>query len=78
MSETLETLGAPSNLARVPPARIAVLYAHTGEKERAFEWLEKAYDEQSPGMPYLGALPPGLRGLQADPRSRARHRSKQS
>lgn len=27
----------------VPPSSVATFYAHAGDKERAFEWLEKAY-----------------------------------
>lgn len=49
-----EKLGEHSNLAYVPAIRIALLYAHAGEKDRALEWLEKAYEEREPFMVYLG------------------------
>jgi DNA-binding winged helix-turn-helix (wHTH) protein/TolB-like protein/Flp pilus assembly protein TadD len=39
----LETLNQKSRQSYVSPAIIAVIYAGLGEKDRAFEWLEKAY-----------------------------------
>ena len=32
---------------------IATIYAGLGEKEKAFEFLEKAYEERSPDLPYF-------------------------
>jgi len=29
----------------VSPTRFATIYAHLGEKDEAFEWLEKAFEE---------------------------------
>lgn len=31
-----------------------MIYAGLGEKDEAFDWLEKAYDEHSASLPYLG------------------------
>ena len=36
---------------------IAVLYAGLGEKDKAFHWLEKAYDERDHWMPSLKVVP---------------------
>ncbi len=48
-----EKLAARSNLTYVPALRIARLYAHAGEKDRALEWLEKAYEEREPPLVHL-------------------------
>jgi eukaryotic-like serine/threonine-protein kinase len=34
----------------VPPSHIAMVYHHLGDKEQAFEWLEKAYDIHDPKL----------------------------
>ena len=41
----------------VSPAALGLLNISLGEKERAFEWLEKAYQERSNFMAYLGVNP---------------------
>ena len=51
----------------VSPGAIAFLNITLGEKERAFEWLEKAYQERSNGMAYLG-VDPFVDPLRSDPR----------
>jgi serine/threonine-protein kinase len=33
--------------------QIAAVYAWRGEKDRAFEWLDRAYDQHDAGMPRL-------------------------
>jgi hypothetical protein len=33
---------------------IAVWYTRAGEYDLAIDWLEKAYEEHAPGMPYIG------------------------
>jgi tetratricopeptide (TPR) repeat protein len=40
----------------VEPAQFAIIYAHLGEKDEAFEWLEKAFEERA-----------DLRGLKESP-----------
>jgi TolB-like protein len=49
------------------PIKIAYIYAALGEKDRAFDWLEKAYDERSVGMQWINVTP-RLDNLRADPR----------
>ncbi len=36
----------------VPPLSFAIIYAQLGEKNQAFEWLEKAYEERQ-GLIFL-------------------------
>ena len=37
----------------VPPSKVASIYAHLGEKDKAIEWLEKAYQQHENGVLYL-------------------------
>jgi tetratricopeptide (TPR) repeat protein len=46
---------------------IASAYARLGERDRAFEWLERAYAERSPGMPHVRELLQ-FDSLRSDPR----------
>ncbi len=50
----------------VSPVVIAELYARLGEKDKAFEWLEKAYQERA-RLVYL-KVAPGFEGLRSDSR----------
>jgi len=45
---------------------IAWYFACAGEKDRALEWLEKAFEDREPNLPYLGS--PGWDALRPDPR----------
>ncbi len=62
-----ETLAARSKRTYVQPTRIARLYVSAGEKDRALEWLEKAYQERDPLMVYLN-VEPTWDSLRSDPR----------
>ena len=46
---------------------IAILYARLGEKEQAFNWLNKAYEERSSSLVYL-KVEPSFDNLRQDPR----------
>ena len=46
---------------------IAMIHLGMGEKDQAFEWLEKAYQERSEGLSWL-AVEPRLDSVRADPR----------
>jgi DNA-binding winged helix-turn-helix (wHTH) protein/Tfp pilus assembly protein PilF len=46
---------------------IALIYAGLGEKDQAFVWLEKAYQENADGIIFL-KVEPGFDGLRSDPR----------
>jgi eukaryotic-like serine/threonine-protein kinase len=54
MQKNLQKLGEASKRGRVPPLHFAFIYADLGEKEQAFEWLEKAYEERSSALVHLG------------------------
>lgn len=51
----------------VSPDSFAACYAVRGEKDRAFEWLEKAYKERATGMVEL-SVTGGFASLRGDPR----------
>jgi len=46
---------------------MALVYTGLGEKDRAFDWLERAYDDHDQGIAYLKVDPP-LDLLRSDPR----------
>ena len=54
----------PSN---VSPYQMAIIYAGLGEKDRAFELLEKAYEQRNHGLVEL-KVEPMLDSLRSDPR----------
>jgi TolB-like protein/Flp pilus assembly protein TadD len=41
------------NNAREAPYQIAQVYAWRGDRDHAFEWLERAYQNRDPGLPYI-------------------------
>ncbi len=49
----LEQLKERSRQTYVQPAAIAVIYLALGEKDQAFDWLQKAYDDRSAWLLYL-------------------------
>ena len=63
----LRQLTAASKTRYVPPYPTAVIYAGLGQKDEAFAWLEKAFDERDSWLDYVG-LDPRLDGLRSDPR----------
>jgi DNA-binding winged helix-turn-helix (wHTH) protein/TolB-like protein/tetratricopeptide (TPR) repeat protein len=65
--ESLHKLEELSAKRYVPPYSIALIYVGMGDKDRAFEWLERASTDRSTSMAYLN-LDPTLNGLQSDPR----------
>ena len=48
--------------------QVADVYAWTGDRDRAFEWLERAYLHRDPGLLFLVRGDALLRGLHDDPR----------
>ncbi len=64
-----DTLVARSERSYVQAQWIAQLYAHAGEKDRALDWLEKAYQERESRLVYLGVFPV-WDSLRDDPRFR--------
>jgi tetratricopeptide (TPR) repeat protein len=63
LTQLLETAGS----ARVPPAGVALVYAHLGEADSAFEWLDRAFEERSSFLLFL-KVTPRLDPLRSDPR----------
>jgi TolB-like protein/DNA-binding winged helix-turn-helix (wHTH) protein/Flp pilus assembly protein TadD len=51
----------------IAPTRFAVVYAGLGEKDQAFEWLDKAFKEHDPVMRDL-KVDPWFDNLRSDPR----------
>jgi TolB-like protein/tetratricopeptide (TPR) repeat protein len=56
--------------ARLGTYEVALIYAGLGEKDEAFEWLERAYEERDKGLLSLRVDPP-LDPLRSDPRFQA-------
>ena len=52
---------------RLDPYSIAGIYARVGEKDRAFDWLNRAYQERSFPLVSL-KVDPSLDNLRLDPR----------
>jgi len=63
----LRELEALSKRERVSPAYIARIHIGLGEKDRAFEWLRKAYEERSDHLLSIG-VDPVYDPLRSDPR----------
>jgi serine/threonine-protein kinase len=57
-------------IAKKEPYHIAEVYAWRGEKEQAFEWLERAYAEGDMGLTWL-KIDTDFRSLRGDPRYNA-------
>jgi DNA-binding winged helix-turn-helix (wHTH) protein/tetratricopeptide (TPR) repeat protein len=62
----LAELKEQSKRRYISPFNIAIIYVALGEKDQAFEWLEKAYDERSLWMVFL-KVDPRLDSLRATP-----------
>jgi TolB-like protein/Tfp pilus assembly protein PilF len=65
--EMLNQLMGEPNPRYIPALWIARLYSALGEKDKAFQWLQKAYEERSPQLPFL-KVDPRLDTLRLDPR----------
>ncbi len=65
--KTLAFMDEAAKYAYVSSIHFAVLHAQLGEKEKAFVWLEKAFEER---QPWLGQLEfdPQFESLRSDPR----------
>jgi TolB-like protein/Tfp pilus assembly protein PilF len=65
--EILGELEETAKVRYVSPYDIATVYAALGEKDQAFNWLHKAYDERSSWLAYL-KVNPVFDNLRSDPR----------
>jgi TolB-like protein/Tfp pilus assembly protein PilF len=57
-----------SEISYVSPYMIATVYAGLGDKDKAFEFLEKAYQERSSDLPYFLKADLRIDNLRSDPR----------
>ena len=57
-----------SQTSYVSPYMIATVYAGLGDKDKAFEFLERAYQERSPDLPYFLRADLRMDSLRSDPR----------
>jgi tetratricopeptide (TPR) repeat protein len=64
----LGELERQSQTGYVSPYMIAAIYAGLGNKDRAFEFLEKAYQERSSDLPYFIKADLRIDNLRSDPR----------
>jgi tetratricopeptide (TPR) repeat protein len=65
--EQIRILEDASKRDYISPVAIAANYAVLGNKEKAFEWLERAYEERAPGILDLD-LDPDYENLRSDAR----------
>jgi tetratricopeptide (TPR) repeat protein len=63
----IETLVATDQARFLPPFHIALAYAGLGDKDAAFRWLERGYNEHASFMDGLNVTP-GFDVLRSDPR----------
>jgi tetratricopeptide (TPR) repeat protein len=68
--KVLDQLYKLSKQRYVSPFYIALIYVGMGQKDQAFEWLEKAYDEHDHAMETL-KVDPMLDSVRSDPRFKA-------
>jgi tetratricopeptide (TPR) repeat protein len=66
--KTLDELKALSQRRYVSPYQIAIAYLGLGDKEQAFQWLDKAYEVRSNDFGSGLKVDPRLDGLHSDPR----------
>jgi hypothetical protein len=67
--KVLDQLNELAKQRYVPQPYVAAAYAHLGEKDKAFQWLEKASEER--GLGYIlsiNVVQPGFDPLRSDPR----------
>jgi serine/threonine-protein kinase len=63
----IDELAQSSKSGYVSPYYIARLHSALGEQDRAFEWLEKAYEARDDQLPEVKAEPL-FDGVRSDPR----------
>ena len=63
----LEELHQRARVRYISPVAQAGLYVSLGEPDRAFEWMDRAYQDKRGWLAYL-KIEPMLDGLRADPR----------
>jgi hypothetical protein len=69
LNHEADTLVAQSKTKFINPTEIALIYACTGNKERAMDMLDRAYEMHDPNLP--GLLHPGYDSLRNETRFQA-------
>jgi adenylate cyclase len=65
--ETLVQMLEQSKSSYIAPWMIAAVYVYLGERDKAFEWIEKAFEEHDHWLVYL-KVSPIVDILRSDPR----------
>ena len=63
----LHEMKGQAKRGHIDSANIALIYTGLGERDQALQWLEKAYEERSPWIPWLN-VEPKFDHLRSDPR----------
>ena len=67
MLRVAEMMEKRSRATYVTPWQIGTLYTRAGKKDKALDWLEKAFEEHDANIPYL-SVDPLFDNLRSDPR----------
>ena len=67
LEQALQALNKPSG-ELVDPGGVAAAYALAGDKDNAFKWLDKAYQERDGATITVLKCEPGFKNLRGDPR----------
>ncbi len=67
LTAAAETLVRQAEVRFVPAWQIGTLYTRAGNGEAALDWLERAFEEHGPNLPYL-AVDPIFDDIRPDPR----------
>jgi serine/threonine protein kinase/tetratricopeptide (TPR) repeat protein len=67
VKKILDQLKERSQQTYVQPSLIAVIHVGLGDKNQAFDWLQKAYEDRSAGLLYL-KVDPAFDSVRSDPR----------
>jgi tetratricopeptide (TPR) repeat protein len=65
--QVITELKAQAQQRHVSSYAIATVYAGLGDRDETFQWLEKAYEERSPGLTWM-KVDPMLDIVRSDPR----------
>jgi hypothetical protein len=66
LEQAMEALKRPGG--EFAPGGVAAAYALAGDKDNAFKWLDKAYQERDGATITLLKCDPGFKNLRGDPR----------
>lgn len=64
----LHDLQSRAEINYISPYMVATIYASLGDKDKAFEYLERAYQERSSDLPYFLRADFRIDNLRSDPR----------